>query len=118
MPQIAAGQRLREYPYVMPAALECFPQDLVICDGAGGEQGERGPAGTIAPVGTVDSVLATSRGVRLVVERAFAPGTYVVVPGESVSAVRVDADGLASPGAAALRWVTTQRRLDDLSAGG
>lgn len=111
-----------EYPYVMPAALEFFPLDLVICDDAGGQESGARPAGTSAPVGTpvgtVDSVLATSHGVRLVVERAFAPGTYVVVPGESVSAVRVDAAAPGALGGTALRWVVTRCRPDDLSAGG
>ncbi|MDQ3703036.1 MAG: BON domain-containing protein [Chloroflexota bacterium] len=109
---------LAEYPYSMPAALACFPQDLVICDDAGDRERQRGAGSTLSPVGTVDSVLATSHGVRLVVERAFAPGTYVVVPGESVSAVRVDAEEPGAPGATAVRWVIARCRPEDLSARG
>lgn len=70
------------------------------------------------PVGTVESVLATSRGLRLIVERAFAPNSYVVLPGESVDAVDVEGDQTPAQEPCAVRWVVTHRQPADLMAAG
>jgi hypothetical protein len=58
-------------------------------------------AAPVQPVGKVERALGTSRGWRLVVERAFVPGSYVVLPGEDVLAVETEA-------ATGLRWVVSR----------
>jgi len=61
----------------------------------------------VVPVGAVESVLGTSRGPRLVVQRAFAPGSYVVVPGDAVASVEED-------GGHRVRWLVSRLRPADL----
>jgi hypothetical protein len=58
-------------------------------------------ASPVQPVGKVERALETSRGLRLLVERAFAPRSYVVLPGEDVLAVETEA-------ATGLRWVVSR----------
>src|SRR5262245_30687130 len=70
------------------------------------------------PVGRIESVLATSRGTRLVVERAYAPGTYVVLDGTGLApgGAVFDLPG-AAPEAGGPRWVVTAGRPGALPAG-
>ena len=81
----------------------------------------------VEAVGRVDRVLETSRGQRLVVERAYAPGTFVVLdgagltPSDAVAAAATGSSGdpggggFAAPGP---RWVTSAARPAALLAGG
>jgi hypothetical protein len=70
----------------------------------------------VAPVGRVDGVLSTSRGVRLVVERASAPGTFVVLDGAGLA----PGEPVSGPDAPETepRWEVTAVRPEELSAGG
>jgi BON domain len=61
----------------------------------------------VTPLGEVQRVLETSRGPRLLVARAFAPGSYAVIAGEEVAGVEVEVEeeGAAE---APLRWATVR----------
>jgi hypothetical protein len=65
----------------------------------------------VEPVGVVERVLPTSRGAQLLVQRAFAYGSYLVLPASGVAAVEDDAD-------LGLRWVVARERVADLVAAG
>jgi hypothetical protein len=76
----------------------------------------------VEAVGRVDAVLETSRGRRLVVERAYAPGTFVVLDGAGLTPAGAVGGAPGAPGVAATqegpRWIVTAARPAALLAGG
>jgi hypothetical protein len=76
---------------------EARPGDLVL---------SAPPGEAVTPVGEVQRVLETSRGPRLLVARAFAPGSYAVIAGEEVAGVEVEEEEAGAE--APLRWVTVR----------
>jgi hypothetical protein len=75
---------------------EARPGDLVL---------SAPPGEAVTPFGEVQRVLETSRGPRLLVTLAFAPGSYAVIAGEEVAGVEVEEEG---PAEAPLRWATVR----------
>jgi hypothetical protein len=65
----------------------------------------------VEPVGVVERILPTSRGLQLLVQRAFAHDSYLVLPATGVAAVEDDLTF-------GLRWIVARGRVADLIAAG
>src|SRR5579883_3402392 len=100
------------------SAFMAAPGDLVLAAGhedAHGGRSVAGGAGSPAPpggeaVGEVERVLETSHGVRLVVQRAFFRGRFVVVAADDIEQAGTDRLGL--------RWIRLRVALPTLLARG
>jgi hypothetical protein len=65
----------------------------------------------VEPVGVVERVLPSSQGFQLLVQRAFAYGSYLVLPASGIAAVEDDV-------ALGLRWIVARGRVAELAATG